>query len=67
MFALSIKPTHHGNSKKTLVKVESTINVPAEKVWQYWSAPEHITLWCQASDDWRAILDSFKNYVEANS
>ena len=39
-------------ANKTFVTVESTINAPVEKVWQYWSAPEHITQWCQASDDW---------------
>jgi len=41
-------------ANKTFVTVESTINAPVEKVWQYWSAPEHITQWCQASDDWHA-------------
>jgi uncharacterized protein YndB with AHSA1/START domain len=25
-----------------------------EKVWNYWSAPEHITRWAFASDDWHA-------------
>ena len=23
-----------------------------EKVWEYWSGPEHITKWCNASPDW---------------
>jgi uncharacterized protein YndB with AHSA1/START domain len=36
------------------VTVEATINAPVEKVWNFWSAPEHITQWCQASDDWHA-------------
>jgi len=36
----------------TKVTVESTINAPVEKVWKYWSAPEHITKWCSASEDW---------------
>ena len=34
--------------------VETTVNAPVEKVWQYWSEPEHITKWCQASPDWHA-------------
>ena len=38
----------------TKVTVESVINAPVEKVWKYWNAPEHITKWCQASDDWHA-------------
>lgn len=37
---------------KTSITIESTIKAPVEKVWQLWSAPEHITQWCSASDDW---------------
>ena len=39
-------------TKKTIITVESTVNAPVEKVWKYWSAPEHITQWNNASDDW---------------
>ena len=39
---------------KTSITVEATVNAPVEKVWTLWSAPEHITKWCQASDDWHA-------------
>ena len=39
---------------KTEITVESTINAPVKKVWDFWSAPEHITQWCSASDDWHA-------------
>jgi uncharacterized protein YndB with AHSA1/START domain len=38
----------------TRITVESTINAPVEKVWKYWSAPEHITKWCSPSEDWHA-------------
>jgi uncharacterized protein YndB with AHSA1/START domain len=38
----------------TKITVESTINAPVEKVWKYWSAPEHITKWCSPSEDWHA-------------
>lgn len=38
--------------KKTILNVEATVNAPIEKVWNYWSLPEHITKWNQASDDW---------------
>ena len=37
---------------KTIITVENTINAPVEKVWQYWTKPEHITQWNNASDDW---------------
>jgi len=38
--------------EKTVVTVENTINAPVEKVWQYWTKPEHVTKWNHASDDW---------------
>ena len=41
-------------AEKTAITVETTVKAPIEKVWKYWSAPEHITKWCQASDDWHA-------------
>lgn len=36
----------------TVITVENTINAPAKKVWEYWTKPEHITKWSNASDDW---------------
>ena len=39
---------------KTSLTVETTVNAPIEKVWNYWAEPQHITKWCQASDDWHA-------------
>jgi len=38
--------------EKTLITVGNSINAPVEKVWEYWTKPEHITQWCSASDDW---------------
>jgi uncharacterized protein YndB with AHSA1/START domain len=37
---------------KTTITVEALINAPIAKVWEFWTAPEHITQWNQASDDW---------------
>ncbi len=39
---------------KTYITVQSTINAPIDKVWNYWILPEHITQWYNASDDWHA-------------
>ena len=39
-------------SDKTRVTVEALVEAPAEKVWEFWTAPEHITQWSYASDDW---------------
>lgn len=41
-------------NEKTSITVETVVNAPVEKVWNYWSAPEHITRWCAASADWHA-------------
>ena len=37
---------------KASITVEATVQAPVEKVWQYWTGPEHITKWNNASDDW---------------
>lgn len=39
---------------KTIITVECTINAPADKVWDCWTKPEHITQWCYASDEWHS-------------
>lgn len=36
----------------TTITVEALIAAPIEKIWQYWTAPEHIMRWNKASDDW---------------
>lgn len=36
----------------TVITIEATINAPIEKVWSYWTTPDHITKWNAASDDW---------------
>ena len=38
--------------EKTVITIENTVNAPVEKVWEYWTKPEHITQWNNASDDW---------------
>ena len=58
---------------KAVITVESTINAPVEKVWQYWTKPEHVTQWNNASDDWHSpyaendfrVGGSFKVRMEA--
>lgn len=43
-----------GTMNKKVITIEATVNAPVEKVWECWSKPEHITQWCNASDDWHA-------------
>lgn len=35
------------------ITITATINAGVNKVWDYWTAPEHITNWNFASDDWQ--------------
>ena len=37
---------------KIVITVQNTVNAPVAKVWEYWTKPEHITQWNNASDDW---------------
>jgi|SRR6478672_4094274 len=35
-----------------MITVQTTVNAPIEKVWEYWTQPKHIMQWNHASDDW---------------
>lgn len=35
-----------------MITVETEIKAPIEKVWEFWTEPEHITHWNFASDNW---------------
>jgi uncharacterized protein YndB with AHSA1/START domain len=37
---------------KTTITIETDVNAPIEKVWEYFSKPEHIIKWNNASEDW---------------
>ncbi|MFN9502112.1 MAG: SRPBCC family protein [Chryseotalea sp.] len=37
----------------TKITVSAHVNAPLEKVWKYWTGPEHITQWNFASDTWQ--------------
>ncbi len=39
---------------RELITVETVLDAPIEKIWSYWTEPEHITHWAFASDDWHA-------------
>jgi uncharacterized protein YndB with AHSA1/START domain len=39
-------------NKKTEITVSVIVNAPLQKVWQFWTLPEHIKQWNFASDDW---------------
>lgn len=35
-----------------MITVQNTINASIDKVWEFWTLPEHITKWSFASPDW---------------
>nr|WP_315162814.1 SRPBCC family protein [uncultured Flavobacterium sp.] len=35
-----------------MITVQSTINASMEKIWELWTAPEHVMKWNNASEDW---------------
>lgn len=37
---------------KQTITVKTTLNAPVETVWKYWTEPEHIKKWNNASEDW---------------
>lgn len=39
--------------QKVRITVETNVNVPIYSVWEMFTAPEHITQWNNASDDWQ--------------
>jgi uncharacterized protein YndB with AHSA1/START domain len=59
--------------EKELISVEASINAPLEKVWKFWTMPEHIINWNAASEDWHTpsaendvrVGGSFKMRMEA--
>jgi uncharacterized protein YndB with AHSA1/START domain len=38
--------------EKTMVTVTAKVSVPVEKIWKFWTEPEHIIHWNNASGDW---------------
>lgn len=35
-----------------MITIQNTINASIDKVWDFWTTPEHITRWSFASPDW---------------
>jgi uncharacterized protein YndB with AHSA1/START domain len=40
--------------KTKTITVETAVKAPIEKVWSFWTEPEDIKQWYNASDDWHA-------------
>lgn len=42
--------------KRSSISVRTKINAPIVKVWKYWTTPEDIVRWNNASDDWHTPM-----------
>jgi uncharacterized protein YndB with AHSA1/START domain len=40
------------SKKPAVLHIEAVVNAPVEKVWKFWTSPEHITKWNSPSPDW---------------
>lgn len=47
-----IKKLKMETMNKAEITVETIINASIAKVWEYWTTPEHIIKWNNASEDW---------------
>lgn len=36
------------------ITIQTTVNAPMEKIWEFWNKPEHITKWAYADESWEA-------------
>ena len=41
-------------TKTQVVTVETTVNAPVEKAWEFWTNPVHVVKWNNASHDWHS-------------
>lgn len=41
-------------SQRTVITIQTSIHAPIEKVWEFYTSPEHIINWNHASDDWHS-------------
>ena len=51
-FPVAMETVKSMSEAKEVITIETTVQAPVEKVWGYWNGAEHITRWCNASDDW---------------
>lgn len=51
-FPVALNIVKELSENSVLLSIDTIVEAPVEKVWKYWTLPEHITQWNQASDDW---------------
>lgn len=51
-FAFNTEINFLNRMNNTTITIETIVNVPIDHVWKFWTTPEHIIHWNNASDDW---------------
>lgn len=51
-FPVALENVKKNAEGKPAITIQTTVNAPVEKVWEYWNEPEHITKWCSATEEW---------------
>ncbi|MFI5160439.1 MAG: SRPBCC family protein [Sphingobacteriales bacterium] len=41
-------------TENAVITIEAIVNAPAEKAWEVYTNPKHVTHWNHASDDWHS-------------
>lgn len=44
------------NDHNVQITIRARVNAPVELVWNYWTEPEHIKKWNNASEDWHTTF-----------
>jgi uncharacterized protein YndB with AHSA1/START domain len=40
------------SQEKTTITVQTKVNAPINKVWEFWTTPQHIMQWNNATEEW---------------
>ena len=73
LFKPHVKNQPMEQKQRTNITISATVNAPVEKVWKYWTTPDDVMKWNNASDDWHTpsaendlrVGGSFKSRMEA--
>lgn len=49
---IQLKTMNMNASSNNTITIETVVKAPVEKAWKFWTEPQHITKWNNASEDW---------------
>ena len=45
-----------GSDNNSKITIEAIVHAPVDKVWKYWTEPNHLTKWNSPSEDWHTTF-----------